>query len=127
MIGFITLLASLILIGYHESMIYGHISNVEKAANWKSLQSTTIFGSSQKIIDFIGFICLTMTVFDSNQNILQIKNEMQKPSNFMMIASLGFFSYALCVIPLATLSYLSFGKHLQVPIIDNGFDFNGNL
>jgi len=44
----------------------------------------------------------------------------------MMIASLGFFSYALFIIPLATLSYLTFGKHLQIPLIDNGFDFNGN-
>jgi hypothetical protein len=125
-IGFIALLASLMLIGYHETMIYRNISPEDKASNWKSFQSTAIFGSSQKIIDFIAFICLAMTVFDSNQNILQIKNEMQKPSNFMMITSLGFFSYALCIIPLATLSYLSFGKHLQIPIIDNGFGFNGN-
>ena len=125
-VGFIALLASLMLVGYHETMIYKNISPEEKATNWKSFQSTSVFGSSQKIIDFIGFICLAMTVFDSNQNILQIKNEMQKPSNFMMITSLGFFSYALCIIPLATLSYLSFGKHLQIPIIDNGFDFNGN-
>lgn len=46
--------------------------------------------------------------------------------NFMMVTSLGFFSYALCAVPVATLSYLSFGKHLQIPVIDNGFDFNGN-
>lgn len=51
---------------------------------------------------------------------------MQKPMNFMIITSLGFFSYALCAVPIATLSYLSFGKHLQIPVIDNGFDFNGD-
>jgi len=75
-IGFITILASLMLIGYHETMIYRNISNEEKTANWKSFQNTSIFGSSQKIIDYIGFICLAMTLFDSNQNILQINNEM---------------------------------------------------
>lgn len=73
MIGFVAIIASLIFISYHEYMIYKNISKEERASNWKSFESLnlgSIFGSSQKIIDFISFVCLSMTLFDCNQNIL---------------------------------------------------------
>jgi hypothetical protein len=41
----------------------------------------------------------------------------------MPITMLAFISYAFMIASFAVLSILTFGKHLQIPVIDNGFDF----
>ena len=41
----------------------------------------------------------------------------------MFLASMSFISYGFMVTTFAIVSFLSFGKHLQIPVIDNGFDF----
>lgn len=130
MISFVALIASIFFVTYHEYLIYKNVPAEDKAFRMKNLLNAGDGTQSkcEKIMEVIAFICLLMSVFDLNQNILQVKNEMEKPRHFMYITMLSYISFAFMVLSFSTFGYMTFGKHFQSPaVIDNGFygwDYN---
>ena len=73
-----------------------------------------------------GFISLTMCLFDSNQQILKVKSEMQQPKEFMNMVKASFTFFTLIVFLAGFTSYLAFGKDLQSPLTMNNKTVEGN-
>lgn len=92
----------------------------EKVINFRKQQIETApsfnFNTVSKVA---GFIAVSLSLFESNSFIIQAKFEMKEPEHFTKITTLGLLIYGLISMAFGIMSFLAFGKDMQVPIIDN--------
>lgn len=74
------------------------------------------------LLKICSFVCLGMTLFEQNTQLLQIKNEMRfKGREFVKMSALAYAVTAIGIGVFAFFGQMAYGTNFTTPITDNAY------
>ena len=113
--GFVSFVVAFGIMSFLQALSLKNQTHMQREKNIKTIgffQQKSNLKEFSTYYQLAGFISLSMCLFDSNQHILKVKNEMQNPKDFMSMVKVSFIIYTLIVFVACFVSYLTFGYDL---------------